>query len=112
MTKYIVILFVLLNTALFAQQQQQATVAKESATSPKVRYAAPINEEDIYMGRTNEFKAKFKTSTLPADFPKYDKSYGLRYYNELVDNYCAEHLNLLNDRMRQKLEQSRGIKTQ
>ncbi len=102
MVKYIVILFVLLNTALFAQQQ--GVNSKESPTNGKIQYAAPINEDDVYMGRTNEFKAKFKTGTIPADFPKYDKTYGLRYYNELIDNYCSEHLTLLTDRLRQKLE--------
>ena len=105
MIKYIVLLFVLLNMALFAQQQG-ASVNKESQANGKIRYAAPINEDDAYMGRTNEFKAKFKSGVVPSDFPKYDKSYGLRYYNDLIDNYCAEHPNLLNDRVRQKLTQS------
>ena len=62
-----------------------------------------INENDPYMGRTQEFLHIMTVTKLPADFPKYEKSLGLRYYNEVVDSYFRNHLDLLKDKWRQKL---------
>jgi hypothetical protein len=63
-----------------------------------------INEDDIYMGRKAEFLNNLTVSELPSDFPKYDKSYGLRYYNNLVDNYYGAHKNILQPRVKEKME--------
>src|ERR1700757_3767552 len=39
----------------------------------------PIDENDIYEGRKAEFLGNLTVSELPADFPTYDKSYGMKY---------------------------------
>jgi len=65
---------------------------------------SPLDENDIYMGRKAEFLGNMTVSELPSDFPKYDKSYGLGYYNNLVDNYYGAHKDILKDYVRQKIE--------
>lgn len=79
-------------------QQSQATPVQEKPyTTP------PINEDDPYMGRTEEFLYIMVVDKLPADFPKYDKSMGLRKYNQIVDNYWASHPYLLKDKWKEKV---------
>ena len=63
-----------------------------------------INEDDVYMGRKAEFLNNLTVSELPADFPKYNKSYGLKYYNNLVDNYYGAHKDILKPRVKEKIE--------
>ena len=85
-------------------EMQKNKPAQLAATKPISK--SPIDENDIYMGRKAEFLGNMTVTELPADFPKYDKSYGLRYYNNLVDNYYGAHKNILKDNVRQKLEGS------
>ena len=63
-----------------------------------------INEDDIYMGRKAEFLNNLTVTELPSDFPKYDKSYGLKYYNNLVDNYYGAHKDILKPGVKAKIE--------
>lgn len=85
------------NSNANVQQSQTAPTQKKPYTTP------PINEDDPYMGRTEEFLHIMVVDKLPADFPKYDKSMGLRKYNQIVDNYLASHLYLLKDKWKEKL---------
>ncbi|MHB8261954.1 MAG: hypothetical protein ACYDCN_15130 [Bacteroidia bacterium] len=83
-----------------------ATANNKVAATTKPAYKSSIDENDIYMGRKNEFLSNLTVNELPADFPKYEKSYGLRYYNNLVDNFYTTHKLLLKDGPRQKIENS------
>src|ERR1035437_458333 len=93
-------------------QRMQRDKAKLAATNNKVvavnkpAYKNPIDENDVYMGRKDEFLGNLTVNELPADFPKYEKSYGLRYYNNIVDNFYASHKDILKEKVRQKIEQS------
>ncbi|HEX7414266.1 MAG TPA: hypothetical protein VF411_09490 [Bacteroidia bacterium] len=93
-------------------QRMQRDKAKLAATNNKVvavnkpTYKNPIDENDIYMGRKDEFLGNLTVNELPADFPKYEKSYGLRYYNNLVDNFYLTHKDILKEKVRQKIEHS------
>jgi hypothetical protein len=83
------------------QKNKPAQLAVKAPVSKSL-----IDEEDIYMGRKSEFLGNMTVSDLPSDFPKYDKSYGLRYYNNLVDNFYNSHRSILKDYVRKKLEGS------
>ena len=63
-----------------------------------------IDENDEYQGRTQEFLSLLIVKELPADFPKYNKSYGIRGYNELLDNFLATHKDIITESVRKKLE--------
>lgn len=63
-----------------------------------------LNENDIYMGRKAEFLNNLTVTELPSDFPKYDKSYGLKYYNNIVDNYYGAHKDILKPGVKEKIE--------
>ena len=63
-----------------------------------------IDENDEYQGRTQEFLSLLIVKELPADFPKYNKSYGIRGYNELLDNFLANHKDIITESVRKKLE--------
>ena len=64
----------------------------------------PIDENDIYMGRKAEFLSRLTVSELPPDFPIYKKEYGLKYYNNLVDNFYYSHKDILTPRVKHKIE--------
>jgi hypothetical protein len=85
-------------------QKNKPAPAQLAVTKPASK--SPIDENDIYMGRKAEFLSNLTVNDLPTDFPKYDKSYGLRYYNNLVDNFYFTHKDILKDGPRQKLEKS------
>ena len=93
-------------------QRMQRDKAKLASSNNKVvavnkpAYKNPIDENDVYMGRKDEFLGNLTVNELPADFPKYEKSYGLRYYNNIVDNFYASHKDILKAHVRQKIEQS------
>lgn len=82
--------------------------ASQSTKEGKPYITPPIDENDPYMGRTEEFLHVMVVDKLPTDFPKYAKSYGLRYYNNLVNNYFEAHLDLLQEKYKQKILQSRN----
>lgn len=80
-------------------------IKAQSDSVSKVRSVSSIDENDPYMGRKAEFLNNLTISELPADFPKYDKSYGLRYYNNIIDNYYSLHKDILKEKVRKKIEQ-------
>jgi lipopolysaccharide export LptBFGC system permease protein LptF len=63
-----------------------------------------IDENDEYQGRTQEFLNLLTVKELPSDFPKYNKSYGTRGYNKLLDNFLATHKDIITESVRKKLE--------
>lgn len=92
-----------LKAKLRRNEIKQAKQAHIAATN-KLIVKSTIDENDAYMGRKVEFLGNLTVSELPADFPKYDKSYGLRYYNNLVDNYYGSHKDILKPKTREKIE--------
>jgi len=91
----------------FSQTKENNSWAQPSQKEEKPYTTPPINENDPYMGRTEEFLHVMVINKLPTDFPKYEKNMGLRYYNNLVDNYFEQHLDLLQERYKQKILQSK-----
>jgi len=65
-----------------------------------------LDENDAYMGRKAEFLNNLTVSELPVDFPRYDKSYGLGGYNIVVDNYYAQHTDILKPGVKAKIMSS------
>jgi len=90
--------------ALKAKTRRMEMKQPKPAATSKPVVKSHIDENDIYMGRKAEFLGNMTVSELPADFPKYDKSYGLKYYNNLVDNYYGAHKDILKDFVRKKIE--------
>ncbi|MBS1647106.1 MAG: hypothetical protein JST67_07190 [Bacteroidetes bacterium] len=83
--------------------QNQLSPYRENVINQKMVYPDYVNEEDPYMGRSQEFLNIMVLDKLPEDFPKYDKSYGLRYYNELIDVYFRMHPDVLKEKWKQKI---------
>jgi hypothetical protein len=92
----------------FSQTKENSNETQPSQKEKKPYTTPPVNENDIYMGRTEEFLHVMVVNKLPADFPQYEKSMGLRYYNNLVDNYFEQHLELLQERYKQKILQGKN----
>lgn len=86
-----------------ADKPKEIVVSKTSNTVSKPA-TVQIDENDQYQGRQEEFKRLFISETIPSDFPKYSKSYGIKGYNQMIDYYCMQHLNLLKEPVRKKLE--------
>ena len=85
----------------------ETTTEKTNWPAAEKPYVTPqINENDQYMGRAEQFLHVMVVDKLPSDFPKYEKAMGLRYYNNLVDNYFLQHVDLLKDKWKQKVLRS------
>lgn len=84
-------------------KSKEIVVSKSSNTVSK-QATVQLDENDQYQGREEEFKRLFISETIPSDFPKYSKSYGIKGYNQMIDYYCMQHLNLLKEPVRKKLE--------
>ena len=63
-----------------------------------------LDENDPYQGRKDEFLSNLTVKELPADFPKYDKSYGVGGYNTLIDQFYMTHQDILIESVRRKME--------
>ncbi|MGZ3862908.1 MAG: hypothetical protein ACXVPN_10890 [Bacteroidia bacterium] len=81
-------------------QQKQ----KRSINSPNPYPTMKIDENDQYMGREKEFLNVMNVSSLPSDFPKYDKSLGMTGYNNATETYFRTHPELLKDKWKQKVQ--------
>jgi len=62
-----------------------------------------LDENDPYQGRKEEFLSQLIVKELPADFPKYDKSYGVKNYNHIIDDYLSKHLDIVQPYLKTKL---------
>ena len=117
MKKIAVILFLSASINLSAQntkleQIDSQTPKKEStiqhpAGSVRVQASAPIvkpyDENDMYMGRKNEFLNSMIVTELPSDFPKYQKEWSVKDYNAVIDAYYTTHLDILKEKPKQKI---------
>lgn len=88
------------------ERKSKPNLKQESkpAGSTDANLAVQLDENDPYQGRKKEFENMFSAKQLPADFPLYHKSYGIRGYNQVIDNYCAGHLNILTQQLREKIQ--------
>jgi hypothetical protein len=92
-----------------AKQQQAVTNYKAHKKETPVRTQSSagtptaLDENDPYMGRTQEFLTRLTVTELPKDFPVYQKSYGVVGYNNVVDNYYRTHGSIVKDWVKQKL---------
>ncbi len=90
------------------QQKQQQKSESENKNHPvafiPVSGGFQLNEEDEYQGRKQEFLSQITVQELPSDFPKYNKSYGVEKYNDLVEKFYGSHKDILIESVRRKLE--------
>jgi hypothetical protein len=82
-------------------QSRNPSASAQARTSPAA--TLPYDMEDKYMGRTAEFLGNLTVSTLPADFPAYQKQWGLKEYNQIVSAYYIQHLDIVRDEVKKKL---------
>lgn len=88
-----------------ATTETQPTQSRTSASSVKAESSPlPYNVNDKYMGRRDEFLNNLTVTELPADFPVYEKQWGLKEYNAVVDAYYMNHMELLKPKVKQKVQ--------
>jgi hypothetical protein len=112
MKKLITSFFIVAGFSALAQTQTPANTApvspRTSSTSVKTQERVvapdPYDVNDKYMGRKEEFLNSMIVKELPADFPVYDKTWGVKEYNAVVDAYFMQHLDLLKERVKQKIQ--------
>lgn len=88
--------------AIKAREQSLQKKNTDSSAPKSTLPAVVLDENDPYQGRKAEFLNNLTVSELPSDFPKYDKSLGIRGYNQMVDNYYINHLNILKPAVKAK----------
>ena len=96
------------NTQGYNNQQNYDFGNKSVATQSKdvgqkLQSVHYINEDDIYQGRQKEILNNLTVKEIPADFPKYQKGKGIRWYNEEMDNYYRLHPAIVSELVRKKL---------
>jgi hypothetical protein len=64
----------------------------------------PYDVNDKYMGRGEEFLANLTVDKLPGDFPLYEKQWSLKEYNQVVLAFYYNHLDIVKEGVRKKLE--------
>ena len=114
MKKLITSFLVLASLSALAQERtsgqtnnsQPVQRVASSSTQTKVTQADPLpyDVNDKYMGRKDEFLNLMIVPELPSDFPVYDKQWGLKEYNAVIDAYCMNHMDILKDRVKQKVQ--------
>ena len=72
----------------------RAASKNNTAELNKEETKSVLNENDPYMGRQQEILGRLTVPEIPADFPKYKKGYGIKYYNDLMDGYYIMHPNV------------------
>ncbi len=115
MKKLLFVLLVSASSTAFAQEKtavnttnsQEQPVQKRTASSSVKGESSPspYDVNDKYMGRKEEFLNNLVVSTLPIDFPLYDKKMSLKEYNQAVDNFYRTHTGILKETVKQKLIQ-------
>ena len=107
----------IINLSLFAQEKVVVTQQKSSpqASSPRTAATSARTENkavepltydvnDKFMGRKNEFLNMIIVPELPSDFPIYDKQWGVKEYNAVIDAYFMTHKDILKERVKQKIQ--------
>ncbi len=115
MKKVITSLFIMIGIGAFAQERsatssnnasQSPQRSGSSSTQTKTTEATPLpyDVNDKYMGRKDEFLNSMIVTELPADFPVYDKQWGVKEYNAVIDAYFMTHMDILKERVKQKVQ--------
>ena len=121
MRNTIAIFFLLIGLHAFAQERAATDKNNVPQTNPRSNTSStmidhknstplPYDVTDTYMGRKNEFLNALIIPELPPDFPVYSKQWSVREYNDVVETYYMSHLDILKERVKQKVEEH--IKTQ
>jgi hypothetical protein len=77
--------------AAIAPKRKLAAPATSPAVTNSEESKTVLNENDPYMGRSQEILGRLTVKEIPSDFPKYSKGYGVKYYNDVMDNYYMTH---------------------
>jgi hypothetical protein len=88
------------NSEMTGPTRTVATSA-QSRTSEPVR--TPYDVNDKYMGRAEEFLGNLTVTSLPADFPVFQKHTNLKDYNQLVTAFYLSHMDIVREAVKQKL---------
>lgn len=62
-----------------------------------------LDENDQYQGRKDEFLSQLVIKDIPDDFPKYEKWMGVKHYNEIIEDYYKNHLEIVKEKVKNKL---------
>jgi hypothetical protein len=62
-----------------------------------------LDENDQYQGRRDEFLSQLIIKEIPNDFPKYQKWMGVKHYNEIIEDYYKNHLEIVKEKVKNKL---------
>lgn len=83
--------------------KDQKSQNNSSSTNPSSSNNFQLDENDPYQGRKVEFLNQLIISEIPSDFPKYEKWMGVKHYNQIIDDYYKNHLDILKEKVRNKL---------
>jgi hypothetical protein len=87
-----------------AEKNKTQVLSRRTKTNPEATASkSPIDANDEYMGRRQEFLGNLTVKEIPGDFPKYKTEYSLSYYNQLVDNYYLTHKDVVQPWVTKKL---------
>lgn len=89
------------------QQQKNNASSTTTLNSSKKVETIPnnfqIDENDQYQGRREEFLSQMIVKEIPSNFPKYEKWMGVRHYNEIIEEYYKQHLDIVTEKVKNKL---------
>lgn len=114
MKSIVTLVFTFVSIGLFAQVRTATNTTTPTTNDPRVAASStqasvretgplPYDVNDKYMGRKDEFLNSMIVKTLPEDFPIYDKSWGVKEYNAVVEAYYTTHMDILKDRVKEKM---------
>jgi hypothetical protein len=86
------------------QMSNPRTVSSSARVESRAIEPLSYDVNDAYMGRKDEFLNMMNVSELPSDFPLYDKKWGVKEYNGVVDAYFMNHMSILKDRVKEKVQ--------
>lgn len=88
------------NRTVLQNKNQDAT----SEVSLSANYVGPINENDSYMGKKQEYLSMMTAESLPLDFPKYRKGWSFVEYDGEVEKYFKKHTQILKEVYKAKFQ--------
>lgn len=86
-----------------SNQKEQKSQNNSSSSKSSTINNFQLDENDPYQGRKAEFLNQLIVSEMPADFPKYEKWMGVKHYNQIIDDYYRNHLDILKEKVKNKL---------
>ena len=94
-----------LKEAALKSQKNKHSQKEQSSSTPKSNASNnfQLDENDPYQGRKAEFLNQLIINELPSDFPKYEKWMGVKHYNQIIDDYYRNHLDILKEKVKNKI---------